>query len=56
MTTSLRLNCVDGIFVQVICKLIYWLFYSLGTLSAWLLVAMTVQRAINVVCMATKGR
>nr|KAG5714371.1 hypothetical protein BaRGS_018588 [Batillaria attramentaria] len=30
------------------CKLIPWMYYSLGMLSAWLLVAMTVQRAVCV--------
>ena len=33
----------------VVCKLDFWAFYSLGWLSAWLLVAMTIQRAASVV-------
>ena len=34
---------------SVVCKLNFWALYSLGCLSAWLLVAMTIQRAASVV-------
>ena len=34
---------------SVVCKLDFWAFYSLALLSAWLLVAMTIQRAASVV-------
>lgn len=31
------------------CKMLPWMYYSLGTMSAWFLVAMTVQRVVCVV-------
>ena len=51
-----------GILHGVVCKLYIWITYVAGILSAWILVAMTVQRAIcviwphraNVLCPARK--
>ena len=34
---------------SAVCKVNYWTFFSLGWLSSWLLVAMTIQRAMSVV-------